>query len=71
MGSSKNSKSAPDAQEKAASASQEPETANDAPVSVSTSDNVLSASDAAVIVGGVVVIEHEQDDGEASSEGGA
>lgn len=69
MGSSKNSKA--DAQDKAASVPEEPQTANATPVSVSTSDNVLSASDAAQIVGGVTVIEHKQDDGEASEAGGA
>ncbi len=59
------------ATEEAASASQDAKTADAAPVSVSTSDNVLSASEGQVTVGGVTVIEHVQDDGQNSSEGGA
>jgi hypothetical protein len=58
------------ASDAAATAAEEPQAANDAPVSISTSDNVLSASDVAATVGGVVVIEHVQDAGEANDEHG-
>ncbi len=74
MGSSqskdKSGKTSADDTAKAPEASQEPQTANDAPVSTSTADNVLSASEGQVTVGGVVVIEHEQENGEANEEHG-
>lgn len=70
MGASKSNKTT-DAQEKAASAPEEPQTVNDTPATSSSADNVLSTSEGQVVVGGVTVIEHEQDNGEASEAGGA
>lgn len=59
-----------DAADGAASTADEPQTVNDTPVSTSSADNVLSTSEAAVTVGRVEVIEHEQENGEANEEHG-